>query len=222
MNKNEAVSRLQSETKENPVLSAVFHVLALRERQRYNLTPDGLYYRMRREGFSYSKKEYMVVFNLLPELGLAKASRDKKGQVEQLTEFRLPIPKLGQLACGEKVELTEMSRLLASGDKPKAEPFTVKRAVEEGAKVNLAITQELHTRKTPSRRFIVTKTQTEGQAPQTVPTREPRAPKPWQTPGSRLILTVLVNDKPVNIPIPKELTPDELSSFIAELMGEHK
>lgn len=220
MTRDEAINRLQNETKENPVLSAVFHVLALRERPRYNLTPDGLYYRMRREGFKYSKRDYTVVFELLQGLGLARLMKDKKGEVEQVKDFRLPLPKLGALACGENVDISTMGKLLTAGGKPAVEPFTMKRAVQEGA--NVMVTQELQAKRTPRRRFIVTKAASDGEGAQTVATREPRAPRPWQTSGSRLILTVLVNDKPINIPVPKDLTSMELASFISELMGEPK
>ena len=220
MTKEQVTQELQKQTKENPVYNAVFHVLALRELPRYNMTPDGLYYRMRREGFGYSKTQLLPVFQLLGDLGLAKVVRDPKGRVEQVKDFRLPIPELGALACGQKVEAEKMQKLY----KPKpeealkpAEPFRMMRSVPD--KSHVVVTQELVSRRSPVRRMVVTQAGAAGQEPKTVPTREPRAPRPYQTPGSRLILTVLVNDKPINIPVPKDLTPNELADFLGKLMA---
>lgn len=217
MTKNEAVEKLQQTTKENPVVNAVFHVIALRERQRYNLTPDGLYYRMRREGFNYSKNQYLIVFKLLDELGLARAVINKEGRIEQLKDFRLPLPQLGALACGQNVELEKMGKLLQSGGKTSIEAATPsQRVVPSGS--NVVVTQQLVSKRTPVRRFVVTKAGPPATEPVQVPTREARAPRPYQTPNSRLILTVLINDKPINIPVPRNLTPDELAKFMGELM----
>jgi len=49
--------------------------------------------------------------------------------------------------------------------------------------------------------------------------RRGRKPRTYQTPNSKLILTVLVNDKPVNIPIPNGLTTDEIAKLISDLQS---
>lgn len=175
MTKEEIIDRLRERTTADPILNATMHMLALRKRPRHNLTLDGLYYRMRREGFNHPKKEYARVFQLLGELGLAKIMTDLKGDPQQAKDFKLALPMIGAAACGENIPLTKMSKPLV--------------------KVVAAAT-----------------------VPAPAPSvREARAPRSYQTPGSRLILTVLVNDKPVNIPVPKTLTPDELSALITEL-----
>lgn len=220
MTKEQVTQELQKQTKENPVYNAVFHVLALRELPRYNLTPDGLYYRMRREGFKYSRKEYLPVFELLARLGLARLVKTPKGEVEQVKDFRLPLPQLGALACGQPVELDKMQKLLHAGFKPMAESEPNMTSRSLSGKDHVVVTQTLVSRKQPIRRAIVTQAGPAGQEPTTVPTREPRDPRPYQTPGSRLILTVLVNDKPINIPVPRDLTPVELANFLGRLMGE--
>lgn len=103
--KDEVIQILRNKVKEDPKASAVFHVLALRERNRYNMTIRGLYYKMRREGFMYQQKEYAPIFRLLSELGLAKIKTGRKGDVQSIEDFKLPLQKLGALACGENVEL---------------------------------------------------------------------------------------------------------------------
>lgn len=183
MSKEEVSKELQSRTKTDPVLNAAFHMLALRDRSRFNLTPEALYYKMKREGFTnYNKADYLVVFKTLAELGLARIVLDERGRVEQVRDFRLPLKQLGALACGQNVPVERMGQLLNSGAKPKVEPIVISSK--------------------PS------------------PRREERQPRPYQTAGTRLILTVLVNDKPINIPVPRDLTPAELASFLGNLMDK--
>lgn len=184
MTKEEVLDQLREKTKADPILNATMHMLALRKRPRHNLTLDGLYYRMKREGFDHPKKEYLRVLQLLGDLGLAKIITDFKGEPQQARDFRLSLPLIGAAACGSNVPLSKMGKLISQNRTP------------------------MVTQNTPELDPAVS---------QTPPIREPRAPRPYQTPGSRLILTMLVNDKPVNIPIPKTLTPDELSTLIAEL-----
>lgn len=165
MTKEKVIEQLRERTKADPILDAAMHVLALRKRPRHNLTLDGLYYRMKREGFNHPKKEYARVFKLFSELGLARVLTDIKGEPLQAKDFRLPIPLIGAAACGTDVPFSKMGKPI-------------------------------------------------GQAPSS---KEPIRLKSYRAPGSHLTLTVLVNNKAVNIPVPNTLTRDELSSLIVEL-----
>lgn len=187
MTKEQVLDRLRQETQANKILDDTMHVLAMRKRPRHNLTLDGLHYRMRKEGFNYTKKDYTVVFNLLKELGLAKVATNFRGEPLHAEDFRLALPLIGAAAVGQHVPLEKIGRLIAN---MRVEP----------------------TMPAP----FVPPTPKKEEAPKFAP-REPRTPRPYQTQSSRLILTVLVNDKPVNIPVPKSLNHEELTSLIAEL-----
>ena len=210
MTKEEVSSKLQQATKSNPVLSATFHMLALRERSRFNLTPDGLYYRMKKEGYDYNKADYLIVFKTLGELGLAKVVTDRRGRVEQLQDFRLPLRDLGALACGQRVALSKMGKLLSAHEAIKIEPIIVSSKPSAVSPPPPATVVPINHKAAERARM----------ADLLPAKREARQPRPYQTPGTRLILTVLVNDKPINIPVPKDLTPQELSSFISNLMDK--
>lgn len=41
-----------------------------------------------------------------------------------------------------------------------------------------------------------------------------RAPRPWQTSGAKVVLTVLLGEKPINIPMPSNLTPEEIAALV--------
>lgn len=187
MTKEETLRELRERTKADPVLDATMHVLAMRRRPRHNLTIDGLYYRMRREGFNHPKKDYARVFKLLGELGLARVLTNLGGDPQEAKDFRMPLPLIGMAACGSPVPADKIGKLLS-----KAEPRVPKPGPPTPQKHEMPSVEH----------FIA---------------REPRSPRSYQTPGSRLILTVLVNEKPINIPVPKSLTPDELSALITEL-----
>lgn len=51
------------------------------------------------------------------------------------------------------------------------------------------------------------------------PKRRGRKPRAYQTPGSRIVLTIIVNEKPVNIPVPSDLTPTEIAELISGFNG---
>jgi hypothetical protein len=44
--------------------------------------------------------------------------------------------------------------------------------------------------------------------------RAARSPRPWQTSGARIVLTVLLGDKPINIPVPANLTALEIAALV--------
>lgn len=123
--KEEVATTLTQEAEKNPVFNAVAHVLALRERNRHNLTTRGLYYKMRKEGFSYQEKDYIPIFKLLNDLGLAKAHTDDKGRIEQIREFRMPLKAIGAAACGERPTRVQVLDIQAAPPKPKAMESTL-------------------------------------------------------------------------------------------------
>lgn len=99
---NEAIHRLQEASKQDAKLESVFQVLAHRVRNRHNLTTKGLYYKMRKEGFDYSEKEYIPLFKLMAEVGLCQLQKNNKDRVIACREFKLPLKSLGEAVSGLK------------------------------------------------------------------------------------------------------------------------
>lgn len=103
MTKPEVVSQLVSEAKANPASNAVFHVFGLRQRTRPSVSLVSLYHKMRKEGFSYTKEEYLPVLRLLATSGFGDLDVTSHGRVKGLKNIKTTLQSIGQMACGQKV-----------------------------------------------------------------------------------------------------------------------
>lgn len=106
MDQKELVSKLRQAAKD-PVANAVFHVLALRERTRKNITVSGLSLRMSREKYKYSNAEYAQVLKTLAQLGLGVLQTDAKGRPKALREIKISLQSVGRAALND-MEATEI------------------------------------------------------------------------------------------------------------------
>lgn len=135
MQMNEEVkTTLTREAQSNPVFAAVAKVLSKRERNRHNLTTRGLYYKLRKEGFSFQEKELIPVFELLSRLGLAETHTDLKGRVDSIRKFKVPIQAIGAAVTGTgmptrvrvaKIEAAPVKKAETMLEKMVAAPTTV-------------------------------------------------------------------------------------------------
>lgn len=140
MMNEEIVKTLRTKAKDDPIASAMFHVMAYRQRNRHNMTTRGLYYKLRKEGFKYQEKDLVPLFRLLADLGLAKLDVNHRGKVEAIKDFKTPIQKIGEAACtavGSPEPLTALTNrpTLVSVPKVQAAPI-----VKVNAAIRAAIT----------------------------------------------------------------------------------
>lgn len=117
--KEEVYTILAEKAKTDPIIDAVVTVMALRERNRHNLTLRGLYYKMKKEGFSYQQKDYIPFFQLLGELGLAKVHADASGKVDSVRDFKMPIQDIGAIAKGQRPTRVRVPNIQAAPIRPK-------------------------------------------------------------------------------------------------------
>lgn len=99
MNIKSVEVELVKEAESNPAASAVFHLLAMRTRDRSTLNLSGLYNTMRKEGFPFTKKEYMNVLAFLSNLKLGTMSVTKRGRIIGLKDIPVNLKSIGTLAC---------------------------------------------------------------------------------------------------------------------------
>lgn len=100
------IETLKKEAATNKAANAVFHVFALRQRARRNVTVHSLEQRMKKEGFDFSPNEYSGVLKTLAGLGFGKLQTDHKGRVKALTDVNTTLQSIGSAACGQRVTLT--------------------------------------------------------------------------------------------------------------------
>lgn len=111
---NQVVEQLRSQTKSNKAFNAVCHIFALRERFRKQVTVQALQFKMRTEGFVYSKQDYENVIKFLGDLKLGVVRTNKKNKVMGIYDLKKPLRTIGRAALGEENELTK--------EEPKKEP----------------------------------------------------------------------------------------------------
>lgn len=189
MNLDQSIKKLQSESTTHAGLSDVMHVLAVRQRARQILTAKALTKRMHREGFTgWSEKDIGGVLKLLATLGFGTLDLDPKGRVRALKAIKVSLQSLGAAVLGE--------------DSLKL--FRQRQRFQSVAAVQKADLKQHMAQKGP------------------MPQVTPIAPVPFverrkipQTPVPNMVLTVMVNNKPVNVPVPKDLNPNDIAKLIA-------
>lgn len=106
MEKTQVIETLKKEAKSNPTANAVFHVWALRERTRDQVTLEALTAKMHREGYEFEKSEYAALLDKLGKLGFGTI-RVKNGRTEALTGVKTTLQSIGSAALGERQRLQD-------------------------------------------------------------------------------------------------------------------
>lgn len=105
MSTKEMIEKLKAEQSHNKVASAVFHMFAMRQRSRHQITTRSLYYAMRGEGYKFSPSDYSQVLKFLATIGVGELEVDRKGRVKALKNVKVTLKSLGEAACGTEVSL---------------------------------------------------------------------------------------------------------------------
>lgn len=134
MTKTEIVEKLVQETETNPIANAVFHVFALRRRNRSTLTITSLYYKMKQEGFDYPKTDYIPIMELLASLGFGELTTSRSGAVTGLKNIKIALQSIGAVACRQKLSLEGFNR------RPKFERISNRQiSIKKPQQVNLEL-----------------------------------------------------------------------------------
>jgi len=98
-NNTQIVEALRAECARNPILSAVCHVFAIRERARQQVTIGSLVLRMAQEGYKYTKGDYQNVLRFFANLGIGTLEFNPNNkEVRALKNIRLTLQSIGRAA----------------------------------------------------------------------------------------------------------------------------
>lgn len=188
-NENKVIELLRNEAMINPVFNAVCHVFAVRQRTRYKVTIANLIATMKKEGFTFSKEQYIGVLKFLGTLGLGQLVLDSKKRVRALDHIKVTLQSIGQTSLGniDKVkkqhQTKRFSHLIGDDSSP------VKPIAEVAKELQVAL---------PKEAFKAPKTASKA--------REAAYPT---------FLTVLIEGRLVAFPA-QEVKPDNLGEFLVK------
>lgn len=196
MNPLSLVDSLKQAAKEDPALRDVLLLFATRIRARYQVTLAALSRSMENEKFQHSDAAYAKCLETLATLGIGTLDRDSKGRVRALRGLKYRLPQLGQV-------VVDKSELIAFKRHPRYRVIyqpLVSPAPQTVVNPVAAKPDPQDRRSGEDRR---------------------RAPRSYQTPGTKLVLTYILNGKPINIPVPADLTPTELVILVQKFIIEN-
>ncbi len=125
----------------------------------------------------------------------------------ELLKF-LAIIGLGQLKTGHKGQAVAVDKI----------PYTLQSIGKAAVGADAATLERL---KAGRHRFGTLAALPSTSLPPPAPTERPaRQPRPYQTSASRVILTVLVNDRPVNIPVPRDFRSSDIAELVSRFQEE--
>lgn len=215
----EQISALRTEAARNPVAQDVFVMFASRARTRQTVNLVALERRMEVEGFKHTRAEYQAVLKFLANLGFGKLDLGSRGRIKGLKEVKVTVQSIGAIACGQGLEIKQLSPRVRFGrlsdveviKAPPAKPWSkVKEARRLAAQAAAVPTTTL------PRPLDAVPAQVAYEQRTGLPDRR-RHPRPYQVLNAQLILTyTLGSGKAISIPIP----PDFSAADIAKL-AEH-
>jgi hypothetical protein len=128
---NYLVSKLRNEVVNNEVFSAVMHKFALRQRARAQVTLHSLTQTMDKEGFKYTRADYVEVLKVLGGLGFGKLEYDSKKRLIALKNVNTTLQSIGKAAVGKgelkKVQFKNKFNTLTTMPLKRAISLEVKR-----------------------------------------------------------------------------------------------
>lgn len=189
------IAKLKKEASQNETAKDLFISWAVRKRARRSVMLAPLAARMQTSGFKHTEGEYAEVLEFLAGLGIGNLDRDPKGLVRGLKDIKLALQSIGQAAVDATTDdngstLRAIKSKRIFGKLRKPEPAPV---VQDEPKAVVAAPVS-------DRRIN-------------------RVPRPYQTPDAKVIMTFLVNDRYINVPLPPDMAPDEVAELVTGFQG---
>lgn len=103
MTKEQMVEALRNKAKEDKVANAIFHMFALRDRSRSDVTIVGLSQAMKHEGFNFKRDEYQKFLRFLSSIGIGQLMQDSKNKVKGIKDIHLTLESIGRAAIGKEI-----------------------------------------------------------------------------------------------------------------------
>lgn len=92
------IDNLKKEAQTNEAFNAVCHMFALRKRARNDVTVEALTRRMEKEGFKYTKEQYVDILKTMSKLGIGKLDSTASGKVRALKDVKMTLQSIGKAA----------------------------------------------------------------------------------------------------------------------------
>lgn len=142
MNMQETIVALKREAAVNPCANAVFHVFALRQRARQQVTIVALTAKMEDEGFKFKVNQYQDLLKFLANLDLGTLAMDSKGRIRALTQVKITLQSIGEAAIGTKTKFDSFKQRAKFRVLPARGRIAVKKQPPAGATagVQLSVT----------------------------------------------------------------------------------
>src|SRR5262249_55747802 len=90
------IETLKVEAAKDKALDAVLHSFAIRKRARATITVYALANRMKNEGFTFDKGQYVGILEKLAKAGVGTLVRNAKGRIVALTGISVALQSLGK------------------------------------------------------------------------------------------------------------------------------
>ena len=194
VNQAKVIEALRSEAKANPAIADVFLMLSARARPRHELTLLGLRIKMHEEQFPEAHEaEYPRFFRFLENLGFGIVTVDLKGQPDAITELNTTLQSIGKVALGQENVL---------------QPYSQRK---RDTRVLRNLPRSAPTHHSPPSPVAL------GSRPPKPP-GAPRTARPQNIMAS-LSVNLTINGKVMEVKIPSDITPEELTSFLARFQG---
>lgn len=100
------ITKLRDEASKNPIFKAVCQGFAIRDRTRAQVTIASLTQKMMKEGFNYSRKDYVSVLKVLADLGFGRLEMSARGKVKSLKDIKITLQSIGRAAVSDSTVLT--------------------------------------------------------------------------------------------------------------------
>lgn len=98
----DVISKLRAEASKNQAFKAVCQGFAIRDRTRAQITIHSLYSKMLKEGFKYTRQDYVGVLKTLAGLGLGKLELSPRGKIRALKGITVKLQDIGMAAIADK------------------------------------------------------------------------------------------------------------------------
>lgn len=105
----EVVTRLRQKASEDPIFKSVAQGFAIRERSRNQVTIASLTQKMNKEGFNYTRQDYVDVLKFLANLGFGRLDLSPKGKVRALKDIPMTLQSIGMAAVANSTDFDRQS-----------------------------------------------------------------------------------------------------------------
>ncbi len=206
INSRDIAVQLVEEAERNPASSAAFLILASRQRDRSTLTLSSLYNTMRREGFKYSRDQYVDMLKLLNKLEFGKLDLNRRGRIVGLKEISVRLTSIGKIACKEIGQVLLEKPLARHSRRLRPRPSVLKGVGPETVKkVVEAIVER------PTQRPIVNTTPVDDNSTPV----DDLSVDDYEEEDTKIIL--YIRGKPMTLILPKDFSGEDIAFVVSRL-----